>query len=95
VRSVQSKQTLKLRLLALVLALALAWYSGNPVPRPIIRRKGDDEPHEEKKRSLGPRSSLGTVLAAFGTTGEMAEPLPSSDEDEDEDDFQWPDFIDG
>lgn len=92
-RSLQTKQTLKLRLLAFVLALALVWYSLNPAPAPIVRRKQDDEPPEEKKRNVKPQSIPATLPLAFSSVWEMAE--PSSAPDEDEDDFDWPEFIDG
>jgi hypothetical protein len=89
----RTKQTLKLRLLAFVLALALVWYSVNPALRPLIRRKQEDEPPDEKKRNVEPQSMPATLPVAFRPVGEMAEPLPSSDEEED--DFEWPEFIDG
>lgn len=92
-RRAQTKQTLKLRLLAFVLALALIWYSLNPVPTPIIRRKRDDELPDEKKRNVEPQIIPATLPTAFRTIRVMAEPLPSPDKDED--DFEWPEFIDG
>jgi hypothetical protein len=87
----KTKQTFKLRLLALVLALALVWYSLNPVPRPIIRRKRDDEPPDEKKRNLEPQSMPVILPIAFRPLGEVVKPSPPPDED----DFEWPEFIDG
>jgi hypothetical protein len=90
---VQTKQTLKLRLLAFVLALAILWYSLNPVPTPIIQRKREDEPPDEKKRSVEPQRLPMTLPVAFKSIGEIAEPLPFPDEDED--DFEWPEFING
>jgi hypothetical protein len=92
-KSTQTKQTIKLRLLALVLALALVWYSLNPAPTPIIRCKRDDEPPDEKKRNLEPQPMPVTLPVALRQMGEMAEALPCSDAGED--DFQWPEFIDG
>jgi hypothetical protein len=89
----QTKQTLKLRLLAIVLALALIWYSLNPAPTPLLRRKRDDEPPDEKKRKVEPRSMPVTSPVAFRPIREMTESMPSLDEDED--DFEWPEFIDG
>jgi hypothetical protein len=90
-RRERAKQTLKLRLLAFVLALALVWYSLNPAPKPVVRRKRKEEPPDEKKRNVEPRSMPATLPMAFGAISEAAEPLPSSDED----DFEWPEFIDG
>jgi hypothetical protein len=89
----QAKQPIKLRLLAVVLALALIWYSLNPVPTPIIHRKRDDVPPDEKKRSVEPQRLPMTLPVAFKSIGEIAEPLPFHDEDED--DFEWPEFING
>jgi hypothetical protein len=90
---VQSKQTLKLRLLALVLALALIWYGLNPAPSFLIRRKRDDEPPDEKKQKVEPQSMPAILPTAFRQVREISEPLPSLDEGED--DFEWPEFIDG
>ena len=92
-RRTQTKQTLKLRFLAIVLALALMWYSLNPAPNPITRRKRDDELPDEKKRSVEPQSMPATLPIAFRTISARPEPLSSIDEDED--DFEWPEFIDG
>ena len=89
----RTKQTLKLRLLALVLALALVWYSFNPTPRLVIRKKREAEPPDEKKRNVEPRSVPATSPIAFRLTGEAIEPLSTPDKDED--DFEWPEFIDG
>ncbi len=89
----QTKQNLKLRLLALVLALALIWYSLNPVSRPIIRHKRDDEPPDEKKRNIEPQPMPATLPVAFRPIIKIAEPLQSSRGDGD--DFEWPEFIDG
>jgi hypothetical protein len=89
----QTKQTLKLRLLALILAVALIWYSLNPVPGHIIRRKQEDELPDDKKRKVEPQAMPATLTLAFRPFGEIAESLPSANEDED--DFEWPEFIDG
>jgi hypothetical protein len=88
---VQTKRTLRLRLLAFVLALALTWYSLNPVPGPHSRRKQEDEPPDEKKRRLEPHSLAVTLSAALRSDEVTVEHLQLSDED----DFEWPEFIDG
>jgi hypothetical protein len=90
---VQIKQTLKLRLLALILAVALVWYSLNPVPGHIIGRKQDDELPDEKKRNVEPHPMPAALPVAFRPFREIARALPSSNEDEDG--FEWPEFIDG
>lgn len=83
-RRVQTKQTLKLRLLAFVLALAIVWNSLNPVPTPITRSKRDDELPDEKKRNIEPQSMPATLPVAFSPVWEIAESLPSSDDEEDD-----------
>jgi hypothetical protein len=92
-RRERAKQTLKLRVLALVLALALVWYSLNPAPRAVTRKKPKATPPDEKKRTVEAQSMPATLPVSFRHLGGMAEPLPSPDEDED--DFEWPEFIDG
>ena len=92
-RRAQTKQTFKLRLLAFMLALALLWYSLNPAPRPITRIKREDELPDKKNRNVEPQSMPATLPVAFRSIVEIAEPLPSLDEGED--DFEWPEFIDG
>lgn len=89
----RTKQTLRLRLLAFVLALALVWYSLNPVPSPISHKKLEAEPPDDRKRNVEPHGMPATLLLAFRPLRELAAPLPSPDEDED--DFEWPEFIDG
>lgn len=89
-----TKQTLKLRLLAFVLAGALAWYSLNPAPRPITRTRREEEVPDELKRELEPRlHAAASFPARLETLGAGLENTPSPNEDED--DFEWPEFIDG
>jgi hypothetical protein len=92
-RKVQTKQTLKLRLLAFVLTLALVWYSLNPAPRPVVRKKREEVLPDEKKRNVEPQSMPATLPVTFRLGREAIEPLPFTDKDED--DFEWPEFIDG
>jgi hypothetical protein len=92
-RREQTKQSLKLRLLAFILALALLWYSLNPAPAPLIRRQREDELPDEKKRNVEPKSMPAALPLAPRSFGEPAEALPPAAKDED--DFEWPDFIDG
>jgi hypothetical protein len=92
-RRERTKQTLKLRLMAFVLALALMWYSLNPAPIAITSRKPEAELPGEKKRNVEPQSMPATFPIAFRQLGERTEYLlPPA---EDEDDFEWPEFIDG
>jgi hypothetical protein len=95
-RSVR-KQNLKLRLLALVLALLLLWYSINPAPPVIVRRRrNEDEDQDAERRDAEHEITLSTLPArAYRTQArEPSTRLPSSSVD-DEDDFEWPEFIDG
>lgn len=89
----QTKQTLKLRLLAFVLAVALVWYSFNPSRRPVHCNKKED-PDEEKKRNVQPQKMAAAALPVmFRPSETIVEILETSDEDLD--DFDWPEFIDG
>jgi hypothetical protein len=91
-RRVQSKQTIKLQLLALVLAIALIWYSLNPTPGPvIIRKKPADFPPDEKQNAR-PQNISVALSEALKLTEDAAKSLSSCNKDE-EDDFDWPEFI--
>ena len=89
-RRERTKQTFKLRLLAFVLALALVWYSLNPAPRSVVRRKREEELPDEKKRNVEPRAMMTTL--PFSLRPVLGSPPPA---DDDGDDFEWPEFIDG
>ena len=89
----QIKQTLKLRLLTFVLVLAITCYSLNPAPRPVTRKRQEDDLLNEKKLDVEPQSMPTTLPVAFRQSRDGAEALPSFGEDED--DFKWPEFIDG
>jgi hypothetical protein len=93
-RRERTKQTFKLRLLAFVLALMLVWYCLHPAPRPVARTKREDESPDEKKLEAEPRFH-GAALwpVALGLHGARLADQPSPTEDED--DFDWPDLIDG
>jgi hypothetical protein len=90
----QNKQTFQLQLLALVLTLALVWYSLNPAPASILRLKREEELPDEKKRRLEPQTERAASLsgAPGWLRGNRAAPQSAN---EDEDDFDWPDVIDG
>jgi hypothetical protein len=92
-RNERTKQIIKLRLLAFVLALAILWYSLNPVPKPIVRIKREDELPDEKKREVEPwlqGIALRPLMLATHQADLADKPFP----DQDEDDFDWPDLID-
>lgn len=86
-------QAIRLRLLALVLALALTWYAHNPVPGPIrrVRKGGEDEtPENRREAESAPASSLGSTGAGMRRA---AINWPADAEDE-AGELDWPEFID-
>lgn len=84
---------IRLRLLALVLALALTWYAVNPAPGPVRRVKRDEGPPGEKRREAGSRLGMSSeVLLAEAVMNSAAGPLPS-DTERDIDDLEWPEVI--
>jgi hypothetical protein len=89
------KRTLKLRLLAFVLAMALVWYSLHPAPASGIQIKREDELPDNKKRKVEPQFQRAAILpSVFGVPGAGLGVTTSPAQDE-EDDFDWPEFIDG
>ncbi|HEX8175521.1 MAG TPA: hypothetical protein VF543_10405 [Pyrinomonadaceae bacterium] len=94
-RREHTRQTFKLQLVTLVLALALLWYSINPAPGPVKRYKPEDEPPDEKRRELEPQLQRADVLPAAFKTFVVESKDSLSATIEDEDDFEWPEFIDG
>jgi hypothetical protein len=93
-RSERTEQTLKLQLLAFVLAIALLWYILNPAPRPIARIKREEEPPDEKKREAEPQLLRAAISPVFFGPPKVGLGYISSP-NKDEDDFDWPDLIDG
>lgn len=85
------KQELRLRLLALVLALALTWYAVNPAPGPVRRsaRREDDPPGGERREAKPPARGALSGTAAVA----VRRPVPTPEE-ADADDLDWPEFID-
>lgn len=82
-------QTLRLKLLALVLALALTWYALNPAPgpaRPRVRR--GKEPDGERREGKSPAGRVPSPV--FGAAG-LAFVPPSSREEPEE--LEWPEYI--
>lgn len=87
----QTKQSFKLQLLALVLALALLWYSINPAPRPVIRMRRESTPPDDERRNRAPQGRPTINAFGFKLTG-SAGLLPSPS---DVDELDWPEIIDG
>lgn len=98
-RGERTKQGLRLRLLALILAFALSWYSINPAPATIIRTRREDDQTDDKKRRAAPetrRAPLSLQLYSLRPWEKRDAPHSSSQSSlEDVDDFDWPEFIDG
>jgi hypothetical protein len=92
-RRERTKQSLKLRLLAFVLTLALVWYSLDPAPKPVTRKKREAEPPDEKRRNIEHQSMPATLLVVSKPLEKVIKALPSFDKEVD--DFDWPEFIDG
>ena len=88
----QTIQTLKLQLLACVLALALLWHSLNPAPRSMSYQERKEKPPDKKKRDAVPRKMLATLPDLFRPAVEDEKSLLLS---EDDDAFEWPEYIDG
>jgi hypothetical protein len=85
---------LKLRLLALVLALALTWYALNPAPGPVRHnsRRPDDEPDELRREE---KSRLGGAVSAdagLGRTSLRQNPAAPSVADEVAE-LDWPEYL--
>lgn len=93
-RKERTKQRFKLHLLALVLSLALYWYIINPAPYTALRRPGQPDPPDAKKRDAELGMSHAPLSLRFyrPRPWEASGALPS---DEEADDFDWPEFIDG
>ncbi|HEV2763995.1 MAG TPA: hypothetical protein VGV38_13515 [Pyrinomonadaceae bacterium] len=84
------KQELRLRLLALVLALALTWYALNPAPGPVRRGpRAGDEPPEGERREAKPFEGGAVVGVSVGETRASASPV-----EWDADELEWPELID-
>ena len=91
----QDGQTLRVRLLALALALALIWYAMNPAPGPVRQVQRDEgQPDEQRREARRPaRVSDGLELIAASVLGSATDPLSSSAEIS-IDDLEWPEVID-
>ena len=93
-REDRKRETLKLKFLGLVLALVLTWYAINPAPGPVSRSKPEGETPDEKRRELEPQPQRGFAPAVTCEGAESGAALWTTP-DEGEDDFEWPEFIDG
>jgi hypothetical protein len=89
----QTTQTFKLQILALVLALALLWYSINPAPIPASRGRSEGDVPDEKRRELEPERHRGGYMPLDSQPFEI-ERVASTAPIKDEEEFEWPEFID-
>lgn len=85
---------MKLRLLALVLALALTWYALNPAPGPVRRDKRDEEIADEEQRAVKSAAGEGYDLEP----AEAVDVLPvvesrSAGAELSVEELEWPEFI--
>ena len=88
-------QTIRLQLLALMLALALTWYALNPAPGPIqrVRKSGEGEPPENRREAESDSaSSLGPTRTGAGMIGTAANHPAQAEGAAGE--LDWPEFID-
>ena len=92
-REEQTIQIIRLRLLALVLALALTWYALNPAPGPVHQVTRDegrpDENRREVKPAFGASHPLARVEAGVGWAS-VNSPPDAGEWGE----LEWPEIID-
>ena len=84
------RQEIRLRLLALVLALALTWYALNPAPSAVSRVKQKEGQPDEKRRAVKP-----PVVTAndWGVTRSGVMESVAETAVENIDDLEWPKVI--
>jgi hypothetical protein len=88
------KQAIRLRLLALVLALALTWYVTNPAPAPVRWVKRDEETPDEERRVTNSPAGAGYRIELTGTDAMMPTVSSSASAPEaDIEDLEWPEVI--
>lgn len=92
-REGQDIGTIRLRLLALVLAVALTWYARDPAPGPMRRvKRGGGRPGEERREPKSPTASDREPVR-MGADALKSAPDPLSSADQDIDDLEWPEVI--
>ena len=85
-----NKQRYRLWLLALVLALALAWYTLNPVPSTAQLKRREEDPLDAKQRQAqAPTASAFLILGAQPAFSSVSARETSFDEP-----FDWPEYLD-
>lgn len=88
------RQAIRLRLLALVLALALTWYALSPAPSPVRTEKRETDPHDEGRHEANIvfDSNYHTARSEVGVS--VCPVKPASRTQESADDLEWPEIID-
>lgn len=88
------RQAIRLRLLALVLALALTWYALNPAPGPARTEKRETDPHDEGRleANIAFESNYHTARSEVGVSVRSVK--RSSRAEESADGLEWPEIID-
>ena len=92
-REEQAIRIIKLRLLALVLALALTWYALNPAPIPACQVRRDEGERDENRREVKPAFEASRRLARTEAgVGELPVNLRADAAESGE--LEWPEIID-
>jgi hypothetical protein len=94
-RHERTTQGFRIHLLALILALALLWYSINPAPYTITRDERKEPEPDAKKRQLEPAINRTPPALLFHQLHRREPSDAFHQPDEETDDFEWPEFIDG
>lgn len=87
-----TKRSLQLRLLAIVLALALAWFIINPAPGPIRRERKATPPDADKHQCQAEAEVAPLSSSAFSWLRRATSSTTPVDAKGDEP-FDWPEFI--
>jgi hypothetical protein len=93
-REGQAIRMIRLRLLALVLALALTWYAVNPAPGPARRVKRDEETPDEERRVRKSPARAGYELGPTEANAIMSASHSPSETELNIEDLEWPEVID-
>jgi len=92
-REEQFIHQLRLRLMALVLALVLTWYAINPAPASVQRvRRGEEQPDEKRREANSPPGGNFEQTTTQATAMKTV-PDSFSSAELDVDDFEWPEVI--
>ncbi|HVF55173.1 MAG TPA: hypothetical protein VM934_03430 [Pyrinomonadaceae bacterium] len=94
-REERFKQTIRVQLLSLVLALALTWYAMNPAPGPVRRARRDEEiPDEERRMTKPPAAFIHKLELMEADAVKSAVASHCSETEVNIEDLEWPEVID-